>query len=95
MKHMAYNIHTHTPEPWKWFEYPDGRKLLAAADRAVIHCPDAPMVIDEADQRLIAEAPEMYAALKDYLEWGAMTASDRDLFADRFRAVIARVEGRS
>lgn len=49
---------------WKWFNYPDGRKLLSARDYAVIHCPDAPMTVSEQDQRLIAAAPELLAALK-------------------------------
>lgn len=51
----------HTPGPWKWFDYPDGRKLLAAPSQAVIHCPDAAMTVDEADQVLIASAPDLLA----------------------------------
>lgn len=53
----------HTPGPWRWNHYPDGRKLLAGPDRAVIHCPDAPMTCDPADARLIAAAPELLEAL--------------------------------
>lgn len=29
-------------------------------------------------------------AIRDYLDWGAMTGSDRDLFASRFREVLGR-----
>jgi hypothetical protein len=54
----------HTPGPWRWFDYPDGRKLLAADSRAVIHCPDAPMACEPADQHLIAAAPDLLAAAK-------------------------------
>jgi hypothetical protein len=56
---------THTPGPWRWFDYPDGRKLLSGQNRAVIHCPDAPMTCGPADARLIAAAPELLAALKE------------------------------
>jgi hypothetical protein len=59
---------THTPGPWKWLDYPDGRKLLVARDKAVIHCPDAPMTCDPSDQAVIAAAPELLAALKQWQE---------------------------
>ncbi len=55
---------THTPGPWKWFDYPDGRKLLSGRNRAVIHCPDAPIGIDEPDMNLIAAATDLLEALK-------------------------------
>ena len=55
---------SHTPGPWQWFDYPDGRKLLCAQNRAVIHCPDAPMTCGLADARLIAAAPDLLAAAK-------------------------------
>jgi hypothetical protein len=53
----------HTPGDWKWFDYSDGRKLLCAPSRAVIHCPDAPMTVTAEDQRLIASAPDLLEAL--------------------------------
>lgn len=53
-----------TSGPWKWFNYPDGRMLLAGVERAVIHCPDAPMTCDPDDAALIAAAPDLLAALK-------------------------------
>lgn len=58
----------HTPGPWTWFDYPDGRKLLAAPSRAVIHSPDAPMSCDPEDANLIAAAPELLDALK-MVQW--------------------------
>ena len=54
----------HTPGPWRWFNYPDGRMLLTGENNAVIHCPDAPMSCAPEDQSLIAAAPELLAALK-------------------------------
>lgn len=54
----------HTPGPWRWFNYPGGRKMLVAPNRAVIHCPDAAMGCDREDQLLIAAAPQLLAALK-------------------------------
>jgi hypothetical protein len=48
----------------------------------------------EANARLIAAAPDLLAALKEYLEWGAMTGSDRDLFNEKFTSAIAKAEGR-
>ena len=59
---------TTTPGPWKWLDYPDGRKLLTGLDRAVIHCPDAPMSVEAADARLIAAAPDLLEALRAILE---------------------------
>jgi hypothetical protein len=38
-------------------------------------------------------ARKLEEAIVDYLEWGAMTGSDRDLFADRFRVLTGRVHG--
>lgn len=54
----------HTPGPWTWFNYPDGRKLLSAPSRAVIHAPDGPLGIETADASLIAAAPSMLDALQ-------------------------------
>jgi hypothetical protein len=88
---------THTPGDWRWFDYPDGRKLLAGPTRAVLHCPDAPIACDPADQRLIAAAPDLLAALKALVDavehregpsapvWDQMQAAE---------AVIAKAEGR-
>lgn len=51
----------HTPGPWEWLNYPDGRKLLAAPKCGVIHCPH-PMTVTDEDQALIAAAPDLLAA---------------------------------
>jgi hypothetical protein len=47
---------------------------------------------NEANARLIAAAPNMYEAIKEYLEWGAMTGSDRDLLECKFRAAISKAK---
>jgi len=52
-----------TSGPWKWLDYPSGAKLLAGRERAVIFCPDAPMTVNDADQTLIASAPDMRVEL--------------------------------
>jgi hypothetical protein len=41
MEQPAKQKMQHTPGPWTWVNYPDGRKLLCAEDCAVIHAPDA------------------------------------------------------
>lgn len=56
---MSETTEATTNGPWKWLSYPSGAKLLAGRERAVIHCPDAPMSVNKADQALIASAPEM------------------------------------
>lgn len=75
-----------TTGPWKWFDYPDGRKLLVGHERAVIHCPDAPMAVSDADQRLIAAAPDLRDALKSILdqfeEGGFVRNTDSDGLSD-------------
>jgi hypothetical protein len=87
----------HTPGPWKWFNYPDGRKLLAGTVRAVLHCPDAPIACEPVDQHLIAAAPELLAGLRTVV---AMYGPSSD-YGDPAQAVwkqaeaaIAKAEGR-
>jgi hypothetical protein len=81
---------THTPGPWTWFNYPDGRKLLCAEDRAVIHCPDAPISIELADAHLIAAAPD----LLDVARQTAECFTQSTVFGAVVRAAIAKAEGR-
>lgn len=92
---------THTPGDWRWFDYPDGRKLLAGPTRAVLHCPDAPIACDPADQRLIAAAPDLLAALKAVIavlqKEAPGTALNNRAYNDlgaQARAAIAKAEGR-
>jgi len=59
---------TPTPRPWKWFHYPDGRKLLCAANRAVIHCPDSQMTINDSDAELIVRCVNSHEALVEALQ---------------------------
>lgn len=43
--------------------------------------------------RLIASAPDMLEALIEYIEWGAMTQSDRDLHENKFKKLIEVATG--
>jgi hypothetical protein len=43
-----------------------------------------------ANVRLIAACPDMYEAITEFLEWGAMTSSDRQIFVNKFQAAIAK-----
>lgn len=93
---------THTPGPWMVMQtrlhiivrsvHAGGRPALADMDKLFIDGSNLGEAL--ADAHLMAAAPEMLAALKEYVEWGAMTGSDRDLFEDKFRAAIAKAEGR-
>lgn len=88
---------THTPGPWRWFDYPDGRKLLAADSRAVIHCPDAPMTCEPADQCLIAAAPDLLAAAQAVLAAHPITyrsPTTEPATIERLAEAIEKAEGR-
>jgi hypothetical protein len=90
---------THTPGPWFWLNYPDGRKLLCGPNNAVIHCPGAPISISEADQAAIAAAPDLLAACEkalanlDYLRstWGDEGVTRT--VADAVQAAVAKAKG--
>ena len=87
----------HTPGPWKWFDYPDGRKLLCAQNRAVIHCPDASITCDSDDARLIAAAPDLLAALKAMMDgaYGNPSFPDENALVEEEAAkAIAKAEGK-
>lgn len=88
----------HTPGPWKWFDYPDGRKLLVAPACAVIHCPDAPMEVAPPDAHLIAAAPELYGCLRGLLALpGVREAAQKSVFGSlvyNADAALAKAEGR-
>jgi hypothetical protein len=38
-------------------------------------------------------APELLEAIEEYLEWGAMTGSDRDLFHSKFTELAKKARG--
>ncbi len=59
----------HTPSPWNWLNYPDGRKLLTGPNNAVIHCPGPgpQMECTKADQALIAAAPDLLDVCENLL----------------------------
>jgi hypothetical protein len=85
-----------TAGDWRWFNYPDGRKLLAGLDRAVIHCPDAPMTVGPEDQALIAAAPDLLAAAVEAENWLDNHGDPDDPGAmgllSMFRAAIKKTE---
>ncbi len=90
----------HTPGPWIYTKGsddgvrhissrdPDAVSELFCDERYYPSCSD-----NDADWSLIAAAPDLYEAVKEYIAWGAMTGSDRDLFDEKFRAAIAKAEG--
>jgi hypothetical protein len=84
----------HTPGPWRWFNYPDGRKLLTGRDCAVIHCADAPMTCDPPDASLIAAAPDLLDALKDCVAAFGGRSANPDAIPASALAAIAKAEGR-
>jgi hypothetical protein len=79
----------HTPGPWTIDD--DGRTIKGRDGENVGGCVVLRMI--EANARLITAAPDMYKAIKEYMEWGPMTGSDRDLHTAAFRAAIAKAEG--
>lgn len=44
------------------------------------------------DANIIAASPAMYEAIKEYLEWGPKTNSDRDYLERKFREAIEGIE---
>lgn len=84
----------YTPGPWKWFDYPDGRKLLSAEERAVIHCPDAPITIEPADALLIAAAPDLLGALNVIIDTTVPWGVDARAAFDAAMAANAKAEGK-
>ena len=81
----------HTPGPWKWYNYPDGRKLLSGFTCAVIHCPISDMSVTDADQALIAAAPKLLARVKELEE--ALADACR-LAAEYSESLLARAAAR-
>ncbi len=80
----------HTPGPWDWLNYPDGRKLLVGPNRGVIHCPDAPITILPEDQSLIAAAPDLLEACRGLLMCSLPHDISGQRYIDDARAAIAK-----
>jgi hypothetical protein len=92
---------THTQGPWV-VKLKDRKWVIKGPDKK--HSPVALVELEgfgmgpsravrEANARLIAAAPDLYAAVKEFLGWGAMTGSDRDHFVRKFEKAIAKAEG--
>lgn len=88
---------THTPTPWM----ADGPMVSKAGTLiCVADCEDLakdmPDEEAEANAAFIVRACNSHDALisvlKEYLEWGAMTRSDRDLFDSKFKQVLKIAE---
>jgi hypothetical protein len=45
-----------------------------------------------ANMKLFSKAREMHEAIKEYLEWGPMTKSDREYHEDNFRKAIFGID---
>lgn len=79
-----------TAGPW----YQNNLVVTDAAGDTICHCTrwakgQRPMPHEaEANAELITQTPAMRDAIKDFLEWGAMTGSDRDIFIHRFRTIL-------
>ena len=81
----------HTPGPWHIG--PHYKSDVESAFGRICECGITRGRNSEANARLIAAAPELYDAVKEYLDWGPMTGSDRDLFNGKFSKAIAKAEG--
>lgn len=97
---------THTPGPWHWVEYDGDRELVTVDGTAVVyHAASWPL--HDANETLIAAAPELLAALEMMMPvlgriWGddalvaAMPQDVRDRFyaaGDAVRTAIAKAKG--
>lgn len=87
----------HTPGPWTWLDYPDGRKLLSGQNKAVIHCPAAPITCDPADMALIAAAPDLLEALNNLEHATRGSVLEGNPYAQEVikaaRAAVAKAKG--
>lgn len=85
-----------TAGPWKWMDYPDGRKLLVASNRAVIHCPDSAMTVLSSDARAIAAVPELLEACRLFSAWDSgphLTDSSLDPVRKAVYVALTKVQG--
>lgn len=87
-------VSAHTPGPWAVRFDHDQTGYPCYFIRGFSGDQKRDVQLHAANSNLIAAAPDLLAAVTEYLEWGAMTGSDRDLFDAKFRAAIAKAEGR-
>jgi hypothetical protein len=84
----------HTPGPWIWCsgEANEHDCYVIAEDENDVLATG----LSEPDARLIAAAPDLLAALKEYIrDFGDNEDSDSQLMAAKARAAIAKAEGTS
>lgn len=96
---------SHTPGPWQPVTFTDPMGVTAPDFSDICQMGNEEESVDDMDEErmselkadayLIAAAPDMFMAIKEYLDWGPMTGSDRDLHENAFRAAIAKAEGRA
>jgi hypothetical protein len=85
----------HTPGPWKIAYDPNFVDLVSVyVDRRSICQIDMPDGEDHANARLIAEAPELLAALGEAAEQLAFCLGSTNKTVERARAAIARATGK-
>lgn len=99
----------HTPGPWIWmvndepvnpetYEAPgnyDNKELFGADKNPVVSCGEYDVVLNPADARLMAAAPELLAALRDLTDQveqlcAALPDGATDISTDAARAAIAK-----
>ena len=95
----------HTPGPWKWMFDADGDHLISGPGTPVLAVTGGDAYVehatDEANARLIAEAPEMLKGLKDalleltvYCENHDGRYAIRPETQARLHYIVAKAEGR-
>lgn len=62
------------------------------ADGAIVTLPDFVEITSEEIDRLNVRVNNFETVIKDFLEWGPMTGSDRDMFHSMFKAALAGSE---
>jgi hypothetical protein len=97
------NENKHTPGPWELLEEMDGRHELMSSEGDWIATINTFSVVDEANARLIAAAPELLEALvialplveASYLDHEGSANGDAIFGAlEVIKAILAKAEGR-
>ena len=94
----------HTPGPWRIVRARGASKAAINGAQirteaglqiaSITHVADKPISQKEADAHLIAAAPEMYEALREFLDEFTTSGPKRNAAIEKCRAAIAKAEGR-